>query len=128
METSAQSAQSNQCGFEFIQVVGTTGNQSVIDTDLFKPESIFARKPDGGVPVAIWFAGLRDSEICNIDSGDGEVRIHRTERVFIWLGQVSGIRIEGCGDQPRAAGSWSIHRGKDVSGVVCTNNVFHSRF
>jgi len=42
---------------------------------------ICAQKPQGGAPVAIWFTGLRDSEIFGADAGGGDLRIHKTENV-----------------------------------------------
>jgi hypothetical protein len=176
---------------------------------------IIGQKPGGiGLPISLWFAGLRDSVIQNVHSGAGDTRIHRTDNVcltgsntcgritdfmltknsvfdfgssayaniyhcstsefsghvsggeiegellqfdgrnvfvhgtvnryctnnilnnlhssstnrdiFIWLSQVNGIQIEGCSDQPRPDGSWSIHKGNDVSDVVITNNSFHA--
>lgn len=42
---------------------------------------ICAQKPQGGVPVAIWFTGLRDSEISGMDASEGDARIHKTVNV-----------------------------------------------
>lgn len=177
--------------------------------------NITGDKPGGiGLPVSLWFAGLRDSVIQDIHSGGGDTRIHRMDNVclagsntcgritdfmrtensvfdfgssayakiyhcstsefsghvsggkiegelllydgrnvfvhgttdryctnnilsnlhssstnrdiFIWLSQVNGIQIEECSDRPRPDGSWSVHKGNDVTGATLTNNSFHA--